>query len=131
MDTRLLTLCTSKHLQLMRNYNSQIGHGAKSHFKLTVTCSLIKLVCHGITFPTKKKISTNYRSHSAIVQHDTNLATVYSQVTVGSCLVEYEYKLLCHLVCDHVLHRMLYTSILSICTTLLQGHTKLFPSSLP
>ena len=31
----------------------------------------------------------------AIVGHNTNLATVHSQVTVSSCSVEYEYKLLC------------------------------------
>ena len=27
--------------------------------------------------------------------HNTNLATIHSQVTIGSCLMEYEYKLLC------------------------------------
>ena len=31
--------------------------------------------------------------HLAIVQHSTNFATVHSQVTVGDCSVEYEYKL--------------------------------------
>ena len=31
----------------------------------------------------------------SIVQHNTNFATVHSQVTVSGCSVEYEYKLLC------------------------------------
>ena len=40
-------------------------------------------------------------------------------------LLEYEYKRLCQFACA-VAHRMLYTSVLSICTTSLQGHTKSF-----
>ena len=37
--------------------------------------------------------TSHYRGHSAIVGHNTNLATVHSRVTVGGCLMEYEYKL--------------------------------------
>ena len=33
--------------------------------------------------------TSRYKWHLAIVQHNTNFATVLSQVTVGSCLVEY------------------------------------------
>ena len=49
-----------------------------------------------MTFPTKKIFTTTsrYRGHSALVRHNTNFATVHSRVTVGSCSVEYEYKLL-------------------------------------
>ena len=36
----------------------------------------------------------HYRGHSAIVQPNTNFATVDSRVTVGGCSMEYEYKLL-------------------------------------
>ena len=42
-------------------------------------------------FPT----TSRYRGHSAIVQHNSNLATVHSWVTVGGCSVEYNYKLVC------------------------------------
>ena len=67
----------------------------------------------------------HYRGHSAIVQPNTDFATVHSQVTEGGCSVEYEYKLL-HQFAWAVAHRMPYTSILSICATSLQGHTKCF-----
>ena len=85
-----------------------------------------KLAC--ITFPTKKAMgvlqqSSRYRGHSAIVRHNTNFATVHTQVTAGGCSVEYMNKLLCQFT-SVVEHRMLYTSVLSICMTLLQGHTK-------
>ena len=70
--------------------------------KVTVTCSWTKLVCHKlicITFLTKSyrifTTTSRYRGHLAIVQHNTNFATVHSQVTVGGCSVEYECKLLC------------------------------------
>ena len=63
-----------------------------------------------------------YGRHLAIVQHNTNFITVHSRVTVGSCLMEYKYKLLCQFA-HAVAHRMLYTSILSIRMTLLHGHT--------
>ena len=66
--------------------------------------------------------TSHYRGHSAIVQHNTNVATVHSRVTVGGCSVEYEYKLLRQFA-RVVAHRMPYTSILSICTTSLQGRT--------
>ena len=36
--------------------------------------------------------TSRYRGHSAILQHNTNFASVHSQVTVDSCSVEYEYK---------------------------------------
>ena len=49
-----------------------------------------------------------YRGHSAIVQHNTNFATVHSRVTVGGCSVEYEYKL-SHQFAHVVAHRMPYT----------------------
>ena len=52
-------------------------------------------------------------------------ATVHSRVTVRGCSVEYEYKFL-HQFARVVAHRMPYTSVLSIYTTLLQGHTKRF-----
>ena len=64
-----------------------------------------------------------YRGHSAIVRHNTNFTTVHTQVTIGGCSVEYMNKLLCQFT-SVVEHRMLYTSVLSICMTLLQGHTK-------
>ena len=38
--------------------------------------------------------TSHYRGYLAIVGHDTNLTTVHSHVTVGGCLMEYEYKLL-------------------------------------
>ena len=51
---------------------------------------------YNISYPKSHRIFTTsrYRGHSAIVQHNTNVATAHSQVTVGSCSVEYEYKLL-------------------------------------
>ena len=73
-----------------------------SLIKVTGTCSWKKLICHRlacITFPTKKLLDFyNHQSQqmaSAIVQHKTNFATVHSQVTLGGCSVENEYKLLC------------------------------------
>ena len=69
--------------------------------------------------------TSHYRGHSAIVQPNTNFAIVHSRVTVGGCSVEYEYKFLRQFA-RIVAHRMPYTSVLSICTTLLQGHTKHF-----
>ena len=55
-----------------------------------------KLAC--ITCPTNKlpdfTTTSRYRVHSATVQHNTNFATVHSQVTLGGCSVEYKYKLL-------------------------------------
>ena len=51
-----------------------------------------------------------------LVWHNTNFATVDSQVTVCGCSVEYEYKFLRQFA--HVVaHRMPFTSVLSICTT--------------
>ena len=38
--------------------------------------------------------TSHYRGHSAIVCRNTNFAMVYIQVTVGGCLVEYEYATL-------------------------------------
>ena len=96
------------------------------------TWSWLNLVCHKIgciTFPTEKlpdfcnNQSLPYRGHLALVQHNTNFTTVHSPVTVGGCSVKYKYKLLCQFAC-FVVHRMLYTSVFSICTTLVQGHTK-------
>ena len=52
---------------------------------------------------------SHYRGNSAIVQHSTNFATVYSRVTVGGCSVEYEYKVLRQLA-RVVVHRILFTS---------------------
>ena len=54
--------------------------------------------------------TSRYRGNSAIVHHNTSFI-VHSQVTVGGCLVECEYKLLCQFA-RVVLHRMLYTSVL-------------------
>ena len=110
----------------------QLTDVVRSTVKVTGTSSWIKLVCQKlacITFPTKSyslfTTTSHYRGHSAIVQHNTNLATVHSRVTVGGCSVEYEYKLLRQFA-RVVAHRMLYTSVLSIFTTSLQGHTKRF-----
>ena len=69
--------------------------------------------------------TNHYREHSVIVQHNTKFATVHSQVIVGSCSVEYDYKLL-HKFAHIVAHRMPYTSNLSFFPTLPQGHTKRF-----
>jgi len=38
--------------------------------------------------------TNHYRGHSAIVWHNTNLATVHSRVTVDGCSMEYDHKLL-------------------------------------
>ena len=38
--------------------------------------------------------TSRYRRNLAIVWHNTNFATAHSRVTVGSCSVEYKYKLL-------------------------------------
>ena len=38
-------------------------------------------------------ITSHYKGHLAIVQHNTNFTTVHSQLRVGGCSVEYEYKL--------------------------------------
>ena len=58
----------------------------------------INKISRCMTFPTKSyQIVTTtscYRGHSAILQCNTTFATVHSQVTVGGCSVEYEYKLL-------------------------------------
>ena len=64
------------------------------------------------------------RAFSYSSAYNTNFATVHSRVTVGGCSVEYEYNLLLQFA-RVVAHRM-YTSVLSICTILLQGHTKFF-----
>ena len=100
--------------------------------KVMGTWSWIKLVCHKLgcmKFPTNMlpdfTITSHYRGHLALVRHNTNFATVHSWVTVSGCLVEYEYKLLRQLAC-FIVHRMLYTSVFSICMTLVQGHTKHF-----
>ena len=59
-----------------------------------------KITKYATTLPVQKKsyriftITSRYRGHSALVQHNTNFATVHSWETVGGCLVEYEYKLL-------------------------------------
>ena len=62
---------------------------------------------------------------SATVQPNTNFTTVHNRVTVGGCSVEYEYKFLRQFG-RVVAPRMPYTSVLSICMTSLQGHTKHF-----
>ena len=56
---------------------------------------------------------------------NSKLATVHSRVMVGGCSMEFEYNFLCQFACA-VACRMPYTSILYICTALLQGHTNRF-----
>ena len=48
---------------------------------------------------------------------------IQQKSALGKSYIKYEYKLLCQFARD-VAHRMPYTSVLSICTTSLQGHTK-------
>ena len=104
--------------------------------KVTATCSWIKLVCHKlacITFPTESSriftTTSRYRGHSAIVQHNTNFATVHSQVTVGGCSVEYEYKLLRQFTTT-VGGTRCYLWLKQSQSNSLQGHTKRFCSYL-
>ena len=60
-----------------------------------------------------------------VVRHNTNFITVHSRVTIGGCSMKFEHKIE-HQFAHAIAHRMPYTSILSICMTLLQGHTKSF-----
>ena len=53
--------------------------------------------------------------HVAIVWHNTNFATVYSQVTRGGSSMEFEHKLLCQFSLA-VARRMPYISVF-ICLT--------------
>ena len=67
---------------------------------------------------------SHYLRHLAVVHNNTNFATAHSQVTVrmlGGVQVQTSMS-----VCSLVAHRIPYTSVLSTCTTLLQGHTKSF-----
>ena len=43
--------------------------------------------------------TSRYRSHLAIVQHNSNFATVHIRVTVGGCLMQFEYNFLCQFTC--------------------------------
>ena len=92
-----------------------------------------KLACHklaSIAFSTKKLPNFHnnqslQRAFSCIVGHSTNLTTVHSWVIVGSCSMEYEYKLL----------RQLTTTVCRCHLCLEQsqsnsGHTKWFCSYL-
>ena len=56
--------------------------------------SMTQTCLYNISYKKIYKIQLLQR-HSAVVQHYTDFSTVQSRVTVGSCLVEYEYKLLC------------------------------------
>ena len=38
-------------------------------------------------------ITSHHRGIRLLVQHNTNFSTVHSQVTIGGCSVEYDYKL--------------------------------------
>ena len=98
--------------------------------RVTITCSRI-IVCHRVPCITLHKsyqiftTTSRSRRHSAIVRHSSNLVTVHSQVTVGGSSVEFEYNFLRQFA-RTVGCRVSYTSVLSICTTLLQGHMKGF-----
>ena len=50
-------------------------------------------------------------------------------MTVDGCSVEYERKLVCQLACV-VAHRLLYTFVMPICSTSLQGHINRFSTGL-
>ena len=89
--------------------------------------NMLQPCLYNISYKKSHRIFTttsHYRGHSAIVRHNTNFATVHSRVTVGGCSMKYEYKFLRQF--THVARRMPYTSVLSVCTTSLQGHTKSF-----
>ena len=58
-------------------------------FKVTGGQTCLYSISYAIRFST----TSHYRGHSAIVWHNINFTTVHSRVTVGSCLVECEYKL--------------------------------------
>ena len=69
--------------------------------------------------------TSRYERHLVIVRHNSKFATVHSRVTVSGCSIEFEYNFLRQF--SHaVACRMPYISILSICMTSLQGHTKSF-----
>ena len=63
--------------------------------------------------------------HSATVQYDTNFATVRSQVTLGGCSVDYEYKLLRQFTTT-VGGTSCYLWLKQSQSNSLQGHTKRF-----
>ena len=67
--------------------------------------------------------------HSATVQHNTNFATVRSQVTLGGCSVDYEYKLLRQFTTT-VGGTSCYLWLEQSQSNSLQGHTKRFCSYL-
>ena len=102
--------------------------------EVTGTCSRIILVCHKlacIKFPTKKLrnfYNNQYRGHSAIVQHNINLATVHNRVTVGSCSVKYKYKP--RQFTTKVGGTRCYLLLKQSQSNSLQGHTKQFCSYL-
>ena len=61
-------------------------------FMNTISMSQTRL--YNISYQRIFTTISHYRGHLAIVQHNTNFATVHSQVTVGGCSVKYECKLL-------------------------------------
>ena len=123
----MLKMCVS-HAWCIR-----LGRSAtEERLKVTGTCSWIKLVSHNLPvylfLPKRYQIFTttsHYGRHSVIVRHNSKFATVHTWVTVGGCSMEFEYNFLRQFV-HAVARRMPYTSVLSICMTLLQGHVKNF-----
>ena len=109
------------------DFSESEGSGTRLHalihygFVLRLQVHLMNKISMPQTCLSYKKGTRLLVTMEAIVQHNTNFITVHSRVTVGSCLMEYKYKLLRQFA-HAVAHRMLYTSILSICMTLLHGH---------
>ena len=123
---------------------SRYTHTGWKHLKVTGTVSWMKLVCHKlacITFPTKKMphcYSNQSLQYLAIVQHNTNFATVRSQMTVGDCFqlpsntncfaiahIQFSRKLKMKIALIYVTQSMLTRC--DLCTYFLGIHTKTQP----